>query len=366
MNKKKLVIIYWNLGIGGIQKRIRDMALHVSRNKDDWDVIILIRKSLPEGFNDQIIPKSNLRIETYPFNTRKIRPIGGFFIWILYKYIQLKPNVCLTFLPLLGVSLCLIKKIAFWVKSKLVINEGVVLSEYLALHKLRWLHVLVSKTYKYADHIIVPTLACQNDLTVNFLLNTESISVIPNWTLIKKHKLAKNQLYDVIYVGRFDTEKNVLAICEVAKILINKYSDLKIILIGSGELLSALHSKISNLNIEKNMYIHTFTTRVPDFIYRSKLLILPSLSEGMPNVVLESAMLQVPSITSDFKGSEEVVVHGRTGFIAKNIKELASYVNILLLNDKRRRDMGKFAQKFVSKSFTHTAQAKFLKTLLQT
>ena len=79
MNKKTLIIIYWDLGIGGIQKRIRDLATGIIKEKKNWSITILLRKSAHESFQEQFEHIERVTIQTYPFDSRRVRPLGGFF-----------------------------------------------------------------------------------------------------------------------------------------------------------------------------------------------------------------------------------------------------------------------------------------------
>ncbi len=361
---KTLVIIYWNLGIGGIQKRIRDLVITIVSQRKGWNVIILTRRALDESFQEQFPSTDRLIIETYPYNNMRVRPIAGFFFWIFWRYIQIRPNSCLTFLPLLGVAMCTIKKLAFWTKTKLIINEGVILSEYLVTNRLEWVHGLVSMTYNHADVIIVPTLAGKEDLISSFSIRADHIEVISNWTLIKRSTYRPRPLYDIAYIGRFDKEKNVLIICDLIKEISLTIPSLRGVLIGSGDLLIELQKRIIHLGIQKNMQIMRFTPNAPTFMRRSKLLLLPSLSEGMPNVVLEAAMLQVPSVVLGFNGSHEVIRHGKTGYISDTYKELVFFTRKLLKDRKLREHMGKQAQEFVGSKFSHRSQREFIHTIL--
>ncbi len=365
MSRKTLVIVYWNLGIGGIQKRIRDISQSISKENRDWHIILLLRREVDGSFLDQVKEHNNLSIEVYPFNNQKIRPVGGFFFWLLYKYIQIKPTTCLTFLPLLGIAMILIKKAVFWVNTKLVINEGVLLSEYLYTNKLTWLKPFISALYSSAENIIVPTLACKEDLELQFFFKKNTILVLSNWTLIRKAAKKGKTLYDLVYVGRFEKEKNVLVLCDVIKSLKSTIPTIKVIMVGSGSLLPYLQTKIKKLQLTKNIIIKEFTVKAFQYMTQSKALILPSLSEGMPNVVLEAAMLRTPSVVANFKGAHEVVIHAKTGYVADTTEQLYTYSKEILKYPQLRIEMGKKAQEFVESKFTQRAQKRFIRILLE-
>jgi glycosyltransferase involved in cell wall biosynthesis len=66
------------------------------------------------------------------------------------------------------------------------------------------------------------------------------------------------------------------------------------------------------------------------------VIVLTSLTEGMPNVLLEAQCLGIPVITTDAGGCREVVEHGQTGFVAPigDSDLIAAYIETLLANSE--------------------------------
>lgn len=64
------------------------------------------------------------------------------------------------------------------------------------------------------------------------------------------------------------------------------------------------------------------------------LLVLPSLFEGVPRVLMEGAAMGVPLIASDVRGNREVIDHGKTGYLYRfgDVDELTRLI-LELLND---------------------------------
>src|SRR5690348_16908217 len=213
--KKRLCIVYWDLGLGGIQKRICDFSQAISY--DDWDVYILLRRKISDGFEINLSPKTHVLY--YPF-TGRIRMPLGFVFWIARQYIVIRPNVVVTFQSMLSVVLVILKKLFFWVPTKLVLNEGAVTSRVLKLEHIRYMSLFVRFFYPLADRIIVPTNVCKRDLMQHFGIQSKKIFVVPNWTLVVPPTAARTNTFDVVYIGRFDTEKNPLYIVQLAHTLI--------------------------------------------------------------------------------------------------------------------------------------------------
>jgi len=60
---------------------------------------------------------------------------------------------------------------------------------------------------------------------------------------------------------------------------------------------------------------HRSNAELPMLYRIMNVLVLPSLFEGLPRVVMEACAMGVPCVVSDVKGNREVVTHGRNGFL---------------------------------------------------
>jgi len=360
--RKRLCIIFWDMGLGGIQKRIRDIVIDLSNNYADWEIYILLRKRSQDGFDYQIKKIDRVYVKYYDANSRFRIPLG-FVFWLGWQYLKIQPDTVLTFHCLLSSVLVIYRYIIFWRPTKLVLNEGAITSQALRWDKLSSIDFLIRFMYPLANIVIVPTLACKNDLVQNYSLSEKKISVVPNWTMFPLVKSLSFR-YDIVYVGRFSPEKNPLFMVQLTKMLIPQYPRLKVVMIGHGSMQFALKDNLLKEQLQNYMHIIPFSGKISTFIRRSRLLVVPSFNEGMPNVVLEAAMCGVPSVVSHFAGADEVVQHGKTGYVCETFDNMVYCIDTLLSNESLRKIMGQNAQRYVSKNFTYKAQQCFIKTLL--
>lgn len=364
MKKKRLLILIWNLGIGGMQKRVRDIVKDISRNRLEWEVYILVKYKSPRCFNEEIEKLPRVFVRYFPdhhilYNKWASLP------WILKEVFIIRPASCLTFLSHFSLLLLFVKYILFWRKSKLVLNEGVFTSKFLPIHTHRpdLEARLIKAFYRYSNRIIAPTIAIKNDLAINFSVPAGMISIISNWTLIPPQKPLP-KVFDLIYAGRFEREKNLLTMLEVVRIVKQSHPKIKVCLLGEGSLELELRRKVDQYGLNNNV---SFSLSQPDIIpwlRRSKVLIMTTLNEGLPNVVLEAAMCGVPTISSYYEGVEEIIKHKETGMIARSVEEFASNAFLLLADSKKRTMLGMNAVGWVKKRFHASNQQQFIDTLL--
>ena len=92
---------------------------------------------------------------------------------------------------------------------------------------------------------------------------------------------------------------------------------------------------------------------LPSFYALMDVLVLPSLFEGIPRVVMEAAAMGVPAVVTDVKGNREAVMHGRNGLLVPlgNPQALAEAIIDLLTNPEKAKRMGEEAYRMAREQF---------------
>jgi glycosyltransferase involved in cell wall biosynthesis len=101
----------------------------------------------------------------------------------------------------------------------------------------------------------------------------------------------------------------------------------------------------------------TYVEDIEHFYRAADMFILPSRSEGMPNVVLEAMASGLPCIATRVSGVRELIDNGRTGytFIAGDEEKLGELITMAL---KERRAIGLGARKFVQMNYSIDSLAR--------
>ena len=71
------------------------------------------------------------------------------------------------------------------------------------------------------------------------------------------------------------------------------------------------------IKYNRNIYFEGFKEDVRSYLAMSNCLVLPSYREGFPNVVLQAACMQKPSIVSNISGCNEIIKNGLNGLLVK-------------------------------------------------
>ena len=229
----------------------------------------------------------------------------------------------------------------------------------------------IIEAMSFADRI----LSVSEDLKlhiVNLGIDKNKVHVVPNGVDTDKFKPAGkvharsmlNLPQDkniVLFVGALRKIKGVDYLIEAAQSFVDR--DTYLFMVGRDDgLKKNLEKRAHELKIAN--YIK-FTGPVnhediPLWISASDILVLPSLSEGRPNVILEALACEVPVVATDVGGIPELMVDGETGYLvpAKSPDELSRKINKLLDNKNRREKMGEFGRKsIIQRGLTWEAHA---------
>ena len=92
------------------------------------------------------------------------------------------------------------------------------------------------------------------------------------------------------------------------------------------------------------------------------VLVLTSVSEGLPNVLLEGAVAGVATVTTAAGGAAEVVIDGETGYVVPcgDWKRLGDRIVALLKDPQLRKQFGEAAQRRVGACFEPNAIARMI------
>jgi L-malate glycosyltransferase len=114
------------------------------------------------------------------------------------------------------------------------------------------------------------------------------------------------------------------------------------------------------LGIADRVVFTGFRLDVPELLQEVAVSVLPSLSEGLSNFLLESMAARVPVVTTRVGGSPEAVVDGETGILvpASDPERLASAIDSLLSDRDKARRMGQAGRRRMEERFSLEAMAR--------
>lgn len=121
----------------------------------------------------------------------------------------------------------------------------------------------------------------------------------------------------ILCVARLSPEKGHFFLLEAIRVLKKEGLRFQVILAGDGELRSHLEAKINQYKLNDHVLITGWidSARVRDEILGARALVVPSLGEGLPVVIMEAMALRRPVIATFVGGVPELVCPEETGWL---------------------------------------------------
>jgi starch synthase (maltosyl-transferring) len=118
------------------------------------------------------------------------------------------------------------------------------------------------------------------------------------------------------YVGRLDVQKGLPELLDAAEHVIDRRPRWHLMLAGDGPMRTWL---VDEIDRRRGLWgrVHWLGRRddIPALLKSADVLVLPSLWEGMPNVILEAMAASCPVIGTAVEGTEDLIVPGQTGWL---------------------------------------------------
>lgn len=220
--------------------------------------------------------------------------------------------------------------------------------------------------YKYFEHIGYwlggTIVACgkeeyeiiRKDITNNSGKRLIRISNgIDTAQLTPKDYSKQNEKVKIGVVGRISLQKAPWVFADIASKLNKTRNDMEFIWIGGGE-----EEDVKMLN-EAGVIVTGMLDR------GEALKLIPSLDiyfqtsayEGLSLALLEAQASGIPAVVTKIPGNDEVVQHGKTGYVGENEEKLTDYLIELIESSTEREKLGVYAKQHTEQNFSLTAMA---------
>lgn len=159
----------------------------------------------------------------------------------------------------------------------------------------------------------------------------------------------------MLFVGRLAKQKGVRDLLMAVDIVQHVEPEATTWVVGDGPLRESLEEVAESFGLLGTGRVRFLGHRddVPRLLKAADLLVLPSLYEGLPNVVLEAMRFRKPVVATQAPGTTEVVTDGETGVLVPvgAPKELARALRDLIRDPERRKALGEGGRRRVEAEF---------------
>lgn len=243
-------------------------------------------------------------------------------------------------------------KYIFKIKAKIVFTEHNSENN----RRKKWLIPIERFIYRQYNAIIAISDAVRDNL-LSFLKIRLPIQTVLNGINIEQFKNASpldrlqfkipEDSFVLTQVSRFGPEKDQMTLIKALKLL---PSNIHLVLVGNGPLLSNHISEVNNLQLEDRVHFLGLRNDIPQIMQMSDIVILSSHFEGFGLVAVEGMAAKKPLIASNVPGLNQVVQGAGLLFEKYNLQELTGHILELLNN---RDYYTKIAEQCYNRSLTY-------------
>jgi glycosyltransferase EpsF len=210
------------------------------------------------------------------------------------------------------------------IHSHTLLNNGTNLfAAYLAGHKKRVSHshntsngsktLFLSRLYYQFSKYLINTfangyIACGNDAGKYLYYGKNKFLFLPNAVNFEDFNnlgsairaefgIESNSLL-ICQIGRFLEVKNHMFTIELARYMASKNIDFKILLVGDGLLKEHMIGKVEEYEVDDKVIFLGLRKDIPNILKAADCMIMPSLHEGFPVVLVEAQAAGTPSLIS--------------------------------------------------------------------
>lgn len=341
-----------DLDVGGAERMFVELITRLDRQRWEPRVYCL---SGPGSLVERL---TDANISVTCFGAKSIRQIG--VIWRLTSELRrFQPELVQCFL----FHANLIGRLAAWWAGVRRVVCGIRVAERRSRLPL-WLDRL---TQGCVDHNVCVSQAVADFSVQDARLNPAKVSVIPN--AVEFDRFANATAIDratlgfsadaplTLFVGRFDPQKAPFILLEAFERLLKRHPKWQLLFVGRGPLWGPMAEWITARKLDPNIRLAGWRPDVPKLLKTADCLALPSLWEGMPNIVLEAMAAGLPVVVSRVEGTDELIRSGETGMLVTpgSVAELEQQIEAVLMDLKLSTRLSRHSQQHVKTTFTFEA-----------
>lgn len=355
-----LMANFWPLAGGGQQQLYR---LSVSLIEKGARVIVLMRSHNSKAHYSKI---EDIEIYATPVISDNLRIIPS-FCYILFSLIWLiknRKNYDIIHCHQ-AYSPATIGILAKFLLRKKVVVKITASNEYGEVQEMKRLPFFKIRR-KFLDEvdkfILINSQVKKELLSIGML--EEKMVYIPNGIEIRSEcafdEISKNTARSrqqlpyrkiVIFSGRLSSEKSLDTLLCAWKEVKTKVIDAHLLLLGDGgnfrNVEDELRGLTKELDLDKTVHFIGRVDNVHNYLLASDVFVLPSISEGMSNALLEAMMSGLAIIASKIDANNNMIQDKINGllFECRNFNQLADFIVLLLNRTELRHKLGREAKK---------------------
>lgn len=171
----------------------------------------------------------------------------------------------------------------------------------------------------------------------------------------------------IAYIGRLEPEKGILNFIQAMPRLLGTRNDITALILGGGQLQNEVAQYLEQERLNDRVTFAGWVAHddIPDYLNRLKLVVLPSYTEGLPNVALEAMACGTPVLATPVGSIPDIIKDGENGFIMEdNSPECIARNVTRALSQANLDQIGYNARAFVERQYSYEAAVESYRGIL--
>ena len=155
-------------------------------------------------------------------------------------------------------------------------------------------------------------------------------------------------------IGRMVWQKGFVFMIEAIPIILNTIPETMFLIVGDGPMREELHVKSKKLGVKDKIIFTGFRSDIKEILSAIDLLIVPSILEGFPMIILEAMAMAKPIVATNIDGITEQITDGEDGVLVlpRNPEAIAEAIIKVYNNREFTAKIGLAARKKVENEFS--------------
>jgi glycosyltransferase involved in cell wall biosynthesis len=243
---------------------------------------------------------------------------------------------------------------------------------------------ILRRLYSKSAQVVAVSTGAAEGAAQFYAIARNRIRVLPNGVDMKTIRLAAatNPVQDpwwnsktlntlrLVTAGRLNREKGFHVLIEAVNLLRERSTlpPVRLAILGDGTARNELQHQIDGLSLSDQVRLPGFQNNASAWYESADIFVLPSLVEGMPNVLLEAMAVNTPVVSTDCpSGPAEILQQGRLGeLVAVNDADsLADGIQHILQDQDAARNRANIAADAVQSDRSAAAAVRDLESVFE-
>ena len=341
------------LSAAGIESFIMNMYRHIDRSKVQFDFLVL--RNQKEFYDDEIKKLGGKKyfVESTKKNTwarilDESKQIENFLKKNSYQIVHIHYTTPLRAPYLLAAKRAGVKTRIYHAHSAAVSGKSnlkLLVYSYYRKKITKWATDYFACSKAAAEWIFEENLVKNGIVKVIYNgIDIDRFAFNEKTRISTRKQLGLKNEYVIIHTGRFLEQKNHKFIIKVFDELKKKYNNVRLLLLGTGELVEEIKSMVLELGLQQDVIFLGVKADVENYLCAADCYLMPSLYEGLPVAAVEAECSGLPCVFSE-NITREIELQENVKFLSLNDSEEEWCKQILKFKDLPRTDGKKAIKK---------------------